>query len=517
MPHTISRKTLRAAIISIGIITFLIQCFDYINFTTDDAFISFRYAEQAFRGNGFVYNIGEYVEGYSNWLWVTILVLVAKLGFNHTAGLFSMLWMAKALSFVFGCINIYLVHRLAQRIIPSEFILARYTPFLLFTTSGAFALWSMGAMEVTLCMMFYLLAGIQAVAIFQLNEANEHIPAWRYLTHGLFWLAACLTRPEPALHAGIAFVFLFFCLKGRQRSRMIFMSFLPLLLLFGCFILWRYTVYHDFVPNTYYAKTAFYFGQLPAVSIYVFSGIGYLSGPFLFAILIPFIQRSWRKELILSASLWGASLLFILFISGADWMPGYRFLLPIYGFLAILAAHGVHEILQFLNNNRDVRMTALTFIVLLAVSSSARIFSDRTHIRSSSANLLAGYKQIKGHSLFEHEQVAQWFAERQKDKPFTVATGEAGFIGYRNMNMRLLDCNGLMDKYIARTRKNKEPFPVRYALNEKPDYILLHEPHAFLEPGDMKKFNDAFVAAPGFPSEYRMIHAFFTIRIYQRR
>src|SRR3954468_9274361 len=41
----------------------------------DDAFISFRYADNLARGNGLVWNLGEYVEGYTNFLW-TILIAV---------------------------------------------------------------------------------------------------------------------------------------------------------------------------------------------------------------------------------------------------------------------------------------------------------------------------------------------------------------------------------------------------------------------------------------------------------
>ena len=35
----------------------------------DDAFISFRYAENWVSGHGPVYNAGERVEGYTNFLW----------------------------------------------------------------------------------------------------------------------------------------------------------------------------------------------------------------------------------------------------------------------------------------------------------------------------------------------------------------------------------------------------------------------------------------------------------------
>ena len=46
----------------------------------DDAFISFRYAENLVRGLGLVYNAGERVEGYSNFLWTLGTALGMRLG-----------------------------------------------------------------------------------------------------------------------------------------------------------------------------------------------------------------------------------------------------------------------------------------------------------------------------------------------------------------------------------------------------------------------------------------------------
>ncbi|MCY3959730.1 MAG: hypothetical protein OXG65_15775, partial [Chloroflexi bacterium] len=39
-------------------------------FISDDAFISFRYVRNLLEGHGLVFNPGEYVEGYTNFLWV---------------------------------------------------------------------------------------------------------------------------------------------------------------------------------------------------------------------------------------------------------------------------------------------------------------------------------------------------------------------------------------------------------------------------------------------------------------
>ena len=49
---------------------------------SDDAFISFRYAKHWSEGHGLVYNIGEWVEGYTNLLWTLWIVWACVLGFS---------------------------------------------------------------------------------------------------------------------------------------------------------------------------------------------------------------------------------------------------------------------------------------------------------------------------------------------------------------------------------------------------------------------------------------------------
>ncbi len=48
----------------------------------DDAYISFRYAKNAALGHGLVYNPGEPVEGYTNFLWTVLFVPVEMMGLD---------------------------------------------------------------------------------------------------------------------------------------------------------------------------------------------------------------------------------------------------------------------------------------------------------------------------------------------------------------------------------------------------------------------------------------------------
>lgn len=45
----------------------------------DDAYISYRYAENLARGQGLVFNRGERVEGYSNFLYVLVMAPASRL------------------------------------------------------------------------------------------------------------------------------------------------------------------------------------------------------------------------------------------------------------------------------------------------------------------------------------------------------------------------------------------------------------------------------------------------------
>ena len=46
----------------------------------EDAFISFRYSQNLADGHGLVFNVGERVWGYSNFLWTVLLALCIKSG-----------------------------------------------------------------------------------------------------------------------------------------------------------------------------------------------------------------------------------------------------------------------------------------------------------------------------------------------------------------------------------------------------------------------------------------------------
>jgi hypothetical protein len=78
----------------------------------DDAYISLRYAENLVDGHGLVYNVGEYVEGYTNFLWTVLVALfiwITPVEAPLLAVLGSMLAFA---------INLWVVWRISLKIAP---------------------------------------------------------------------------------------------------------------------------------------------------------------------------------------------------------------------------------------------------------------------------------------------------------------------------------------------------------------------------------------------------------------
>ncbi len=68
-------------VFAISILIFLVFVFVFWGYSIDDAFVTFRYAENFVNGHGLVFNPGDKpVEGYSNFLWLLILSLFYAIG-----------------------------------------------------------------------------------------------------------------------------------------------------------------------------------------------------------------------------------------------------------------------------------------------------------------------------------------------------------------------------------------------------------------------------------------------------
>lgn len=175
------RKQHFSLLILLGAIVFFVWESRAIYPQIDDAYISYRYAENFVNGHGLVYNIGERVEGYTNLLW-TLLVALGLI-FGGSAELIGHL-----LGFLSGIallIGSYLYARAV--LVEKHSWLAGFAPCLVLL-SNPFAAWTASGLETPLFATFVIFA-----FYFQVRARM----AWGTV----ICILATLTRPEGALLA----------------------------------------------------------------------------------------------------------------------------------------------------------------------------------------------------------------------------------------------------------------------------------------------------------------------------
>ena len=220
----------------------------------DDIFITLRYAENFLAGQGFVYNPGERVEGYTHLLWLALLTLAQKLGLDPLAtSLYLGLGSLVGVILLFSLVTYRLyVPKLGFFLPFTAIALAANYDFLVWATSG------METMFFT-----FLLTSAFAVYYVGYNSRKKTL----FFT-GLLLILAVLTRPDGALFYILANLLLTCRMVATDEPRsnlfkeiLIFNA--AFCLLYIPYTIWKLSYYGDIFPNTYYAKSAHlsYFSQ----------------------------------------------------------------------------------------------------------------------------------------------------------------------------------------------------------------------------------------------------------------
>ena len=245
---------LRARFCLLAIVAIFCAHAMYFNFVCDDAYISFHYAKHLAEGHGLVYNMGERVEGYTNFLWVVLLAGLLKLGVDVVAA-------SKVLGIAFGCVTIVLAYELQTRAWNENRYAALVAPALL-ASSSAFAAWATGGRE---AQMFTCLVFLGVV----LSHYEVRRPP-RFSCAGIVCGLAALTRPEGVLVFAVLACYRLVGLRKTRRSplRETLRFSAPFLLFVVPHFLWRLSFYGYPFPNSFYAKDA--------TESHLSDGLGYL-------------------------------------------------------------------------------------------------------------------------------------------------------------------------------------------------------------------------------------------------
>jgi hypothetical protein len=209
-------------------------------FLLDDAFISFRYAQNFVHGLGLVWNPGEYVEGYTNFLWV--LIMAAGIAAGLLPETFSALLAILCALGLLATLASFSAKRIGW---SNPFV---WLPLGVLATSRTFTAWSTSGMETMLFALLVVSANLRFVSE---REDEARTPMGSI---ALFALAT-LTRPEGGLFTFIAGVFfLADVVRGRRRFASLCLWCLPWFAVIGSHFLWRHAYYGYWLPNTFYAK-----------------------------------------------------------------------------------------------------------------------------------------------------------------------------------------------------------------------------------------------------------------------
>lgn len=513
---SMSQRTIKWVLILIAALLYGMQLADYINFSVDDTFISMRVARNVADGYGFVYNIGEHVEGFSNWLWVVFMIIPLKLGFFSGESMLGLLWFAKGLSILFSILTIITLYVFIKRVFSDESSKEYYAigGVLSLISCAIFTSWSMSGMETT-SWTFFLLSSVLLLSSL-INQNNDH-RARTAIASSILLIAIVLSRPEGIYIAAILLSVSFFMTRKTLQNRYVSMVAISVVLVYAGFLLWRWNTYHDIFPNTYYAKTgggltSYFFGIKYAVA-----GFGSISALILvFAPLAIFLIKRYRNIIVLTASIVFALTFFMIYSSG-DWMPGFRFVVPTIPLLIVLALIGIKAVIT---SSDRIFTYKVSIAVVIGLSVIGSMFAGRTLIRAMAPTLGSAFYMADGHLMPSHKLVAAWLHEHS-DSTTLFACGEAGLIGYMNQKLRMIDLNGLMDKHIAHDRKDQKPFDVEYVLDQHPKYILLHGSQLEgRERFDLARSTDYFGMmsnSPRLHNEYQIVYKCTSFDVYGKK
>lgn len=462
--------------VAVAMAIFIYSAVDF-DLTQDDAFISFRYAENLLNGHGLVFNIGERVEGYTNFLWVIILALFK--------GLFGLdyLGVSRAIGVGAGAGLFVLIYLLLRRHFSENLLILYAGIAALMLLNLSIAYWAIASLE-TVAFSFMVLSAI---------VAEYYRPR---LTPALLIIASLL-RPEGVIVFGV--ILLNRLIRDRSVPWLYASLYVVPLIPFAVF---KITYYGSLFPNPYFAKSG--------VGIeYILSGLEYTwqfvreLGVYGILVIIPLImiRYLWSRYslLYLFVLIYTAYIIWV----GGDVLKVYRFFVPVVSVLYFLFAVSVYELIRTIKLKAVTRNAVALLIVVFTALPAYWLSKDHVNTFHFFEVNIVRKMHFLGTMLSRH-----------MGKDFSLAASTIGMISYRLMGHRVIDMLGLTDKYIARNPEKVEGiqstwkerrFNNEYLLSQQPDFVMFstgYKPSAPAEKALMlhSEFRDNYRTI-GFPRE----------------
>ena len=410
-------------------------------FTYDDAYISFRYAVNLVDGYGLVYNPGEAIEGYTNFLWTVIIAAGLKVGVDpHVSS--KVLGAASALG------TMAVVYRLSNRLSPYGTLPCIATWLL--ASSSTFSGYAVFGLE-TNAFIFLMMLG--TLMMFEEHDRGRGFP-WS----GVVFALGGLTRPEAPMFIGVPMLLLgkkFFSKQNLIRG-VVFAA--PLV----AHMLWRYSYYGSFLPSTLDAKTGDLRAQYKSGRAYTMAWADHAGSVVwlgFYGLALGVVRR--KRELLTVAAMFWAMVCYVLLVGG-DWMSYYRYLAPAEPYAFLLVCVAAREIVQ---THNKAAILALGLFGLWVTSERYQNLGDAQEV------WVQDEKRFWDNAAGQSAEVLL-----STGRPGTVAIGDIGYVGYRT-NYPILDLLGLVDPVINQlpggyTKKHGKGYKERF-FDVMPEYAVI--------------------------------------------
>ena len=426
-------------------------------YPVDDAYISYRYAHNLLAGDGLVWNPGERVEGYSNFLWTLLMAVGLKLGWEPE-------WWAIIVSIPIQMAALGLTYLLARRLLNSH--IWGLAALLLVGFNHSAAGFATSGMETPL----QLLEFVAAACLFARAAAGGWTIS-RALLFALTLNAALLTRPDGIIltAAGITG-----WLATRKQPNLKDVAALaaPFLLVFLPYLIWKQSYYGTIIPNSFQAKV-FGLSGLPWGCYYLYLFLTYY-------LLLPFVVlAAWQGVriynesqpagmLLIFSALWFGYLMLV----GGDFME-FRFIVPVLPMLMIGMLYAIKRSVS------DRRLAAALLIGLMAGTAN-NMFAWSRNFYSYGVERLDG---LKSHLYAPDENwvaIGRKLGELFGGSDVTISCGASGAIPYYS-RLKTVDFLGLTDREIP---KIGEPFSNMpgHRIIAPLDYLVRRNVNLIVEP-----------------------------------
>ena len=457
--HLITFRVVQIASIVFAILLAALILFINRKFYHDDAYITLRYARNFIKGSGIVWNPGEYVQGYSNFLHLIIISFLGKLGMD-------LVWASRVVSGIAYAGLVAVVAKFGKAFENDPRVSLWHLPTILVATSAPILVWTLGGLEGIL--FSFLSTGGSLLFILAMNSPKSHR---LFAASGVFFGLSFLARPDGVVFISVSCAYLFLQTLKHKTSVFDLKVFVAVVfLIISPYMIWQATYYGDVFPNTYYAKVGVpLLLKLETGTNYI---LDYLTHPpFLpffvtISLIYAYWKHLWSSKITYLMLLIIAYLAFLIAIAGGDHMQSFRMVLPIIPLMSVLLGL-ILAASKRLSDRRIIENITITVLIL----SSSQILDYKLNPRHEDPASFVG--TIVGNYIAE-----AWPAGS------LIALNTAGSTPYYADSNRYIDMLGLNDPTIAKRKIDKfvmswqrVPGHLKgdggYVLSRNPDYIII--------------------------------------------